>query len=138
MEPEVPVSVLEQKIGEREQRDQEPGEEGSRAQAQEPASGEERVVCGSQSWVPGHVGVGAYIGKFCGFEQYPALFPAVPAWHGVPGVSSPKLGSAWSGAQGGMVAVGWTITDLQSYPLVGSECSWEGHAFCWTVCVLPL
>ena len=70
------------------------------------------MVCGSQCWVPGHVGVGAHIGKFCGFEQYSALFPAVPAWHGVPGVSSPKLGSAWSGAQGGMVAVGWTITDL--------------------------
>lgn len=44
-----------------------------------------------------------------------------------------RMGSACIGAQGGMVAVGWTVTELCSYSLVGSQCSWKGDMFPWTV-----
>lgn len=48
------------------------------------------MVCGSQRWVPGRGVLGTHIGKFCGFEHCPPLFPAVAAWLGVPGVTSPR------------------------------------------------
>lgn len=61
-------------------------------------------------------GLEDHIGKFCGIEQCP---PRSSPYQ--PGTERQecwelgefsKMGCAWNGARGGLVAVGWTITEF--------------------------